>query len=214
MNKKLITTVAIAVAAVIVIVLAVFAVIKGIKPANKPQEDNPSSQISSQGTDSGTENDKTPSADSGTENGGSQNTGSEGQTSETASTVETHKGKIVEVPVVIKDNPGIVMANFDVEYDAQKFEYTGYKGGTLFKDYEINAAQKGKITLVVYSNDKLWSDTNSNGTVITLKFKVKDNVEAGEYAVTVKRPAGDVMLINAAEQEVSANLFAKAIVVK
>ncbi len=213
MNKKLITTVAIAVAAVIVIVLAVFAVIKGIKPANKPQEDDPSSQISSQGTDSGVENDKTP--DSGTENGGgSQNTDSEGQISETASTVETHKGKIVEVPVVIKDNPGIVMANFDVEYDAQKFEYTGYKGGTLFKDYEINAAQKGKITLVVYSNDKLWSDTNSNGTVITLKFKVKDNVEAGEYAVTVKRPAGDVMLINAAEQEVSANLFAKAIVVK
>ena len=233
MNKKLITGICLSVAAVIVIIVAIFAVSSSIKPS-EPKDPETSSvtqgsqQTNASETDSKTQDGVAETHSSGQSNGsgssssqgssdGSSSTSSGSSSSQgevTTPPVEAEKGENFSVPIVIKENPGMVMAHIEIRYDANKFEYQGYGKGNIFKDYDIVDNKKGKISLVTYSEDSLFVDTDRNGTLIALNFKAKPNVEAGEYKITVTKPATDVMFVNAAEQEVTARVYGKSIIVK
>ena len=97
----------------------------------------------------------------------------------------------IEVPVVITENTGFMAVKLSVEYD-DALQFTGWKEGTVFPnvDGENTANQTStksedlaKNPFTVYYVDAYGEDNTSTGTLITLKFKVAEDVAAGDYKV-------------------------------
>lgn len=90
------------------------------------------------------------------------------------SSAEAECGDEVTIKVSIKNNPGIAMLELPISYDTtrlEKVQFTasGLPGGMV----ESTAVWIGT------------GDSTYNGTILTLKFKVKENAPAGNAAVSV-----------------------------
>lgn len=94
----------------------------------------------------------------------------------------------ITLTVNIDSNPGIAAYNFCVVYDTDILSYTGYTKGFL-KDYNvINHSDKGYITFVNCES----KNYKNNGTIISLKFKVRDNAPAGTHKVGIENINRDI----------------------
>ncbi len=90
-------------------------------------------------------------------------------------------GESVEIPVMLKTNPGIASAAFTVSYNAASLELTSIKKGDVFSGGTFNGdTEKNLIQWYDVSGNK---DTTATGTIFTLGFKVKETAEAGKYDV-------------------------------
>lgn len=170
MNKKIW---AIVVAAVVVVVAAVFGILalfgnfKVAESGKKENTSNSSSQIS--------EDDK---------NNGSESTSDK---SDDTSSVQVTDDGIVTVPVVITKNPGMVAAQVFLEYDADTFDYVDCKNGKILDEFD-SAYDKGTVNCLLTANlEKSSKDVKTNGTLFTLKLKVKENAKSGNYTVKVNK---------------------------
>lgn len=90
--------------------------------------------------------------------------------------VEGKAGETVEIPVRIKNNPGICNFTLDVVYDETKLQYNGATVNKNFASY----ITEGEY--IVW-----WDMANStyNGEIFTLSFTVLDTVQGGETAVSI-----------------------------
>lgn len=90
-------------------------------------------------------------------------------------------GDFVEVPVKIENNPGIWGAQIIVEYDSKFLTFDSFSAGTVFEQCEANGADGNVAVLATHSvtKDGL-KNTSDDGTIITLKFKIKVTATDGE----------------------------------
>ncbi len=90
-------------------------------------------------------------------------------------------GKNIDVQISIADNPGILAMAFCIGYDNTVLEYTGYTKGYLTNYNVMDHNDKGIVSFVSVEE----KDISLNGTIITLKFKIKDTAALGEYPITI-----------------------------
>ncbi len=107
-------------------------------------------------------------------------------------------GYIVNVPITVTENPGFLTVGMEVTYPTE-FTLTGWSEGTVFPVTETNpeeGPQRSSANLTSYRADDLalnpftvmyftYESNNTNeGELITLTFKVPENIELGEYEIS------------------------------
>lgn len=91
-------------------------------------------------------------------------------------------GSVINVDLSIKNNPGIIAMAFCVEYDATSFEYIDYTEGYLTNYTITNHSDKGIVSFVSVEDRNI----KTNGTFLTLNFKIKATAENGTYYFVIK----------------------------
>ena len=104
-----------------------------------------------------------------------------------AQTVKGNPGQTVSVTVSIENNPGIIAAKLNVNYDNEKIKLVGVTNGGIFG---AEAFEPGNnLSLVPYSI--LWEDglaavnNTSDGTLVTLTFEIDVSTEAGTVPIEI-----------------------------
>lgn len=90
-------------------------------------------------------------------------------------------GTVVNVPISIKDNPGILAMAFCVLYDNSVFEYVDYTKGYLTNYTLTNHSEKGIVSFVNVEEQNMFN----NDTMITLSFKIKEDAAYKKYDITL-----------------------------
>ena len=108
-------------------------------------------------------------------------------------------GETVTVNISVKDNPGMAVLAFDVEYNT---EHLTLKNVTHFDDvFAKNNFTAGKTDKQPYKVLALYSSGNrsTNGTLLALSFYIKDTAPSGTYDINLT----NFECYNIDEQEVS-----------
>lgn len=103
-------------------------------------------------------------------------------------TVKSIVGDEVVVPVLIKENPGIMAVTISVTYDPTALEYVSHYYGNVFDDYTIANHTDRKLVRVVICGI---TNKRKDGTIISLKFRVTKDAKAELTPITVKYTKGD-----------------------
>ena len=108
-------------------------------------------------------------------------------------------GDVVTMKVTLSNSKPVCVVNPTVEYDAEKLEFVSATNGDVFPSgaFMIGEAHEGKVRILYYNGV---TNTQKNGTVCTLKFKVLKG--ATGYA-DVKLDFPENSVVNAKEQAVS-----------
>lgn len=91
-------------------------------------------------------------------------------------------GSTVSVPINVTADSYIGNGNFIIEYDSSVFESAGYSAGKLIKNAELTVDEEyadGKINISFNSKTNITSE----GTLITLNFKVKKHIASTEVSM-------------------------------
>lgn len=101
-------------------------------------------------------------------------------------------GKEIEVKLSVSGNAGISSAKFTVQYDTNALEFIGSTpAGTIppvfnLLDYNLDPIEydPGILTYnITQKDDRVVTESNRNGDIVILKFKIKDYKE-GNYAIS------------------------------
>ncbi|MEE0958085.1 MAG: cohesin domain-containing protein [Ruminococcus sp.] len=98
--------------------------------------------------------------------------------------VTAQPGKSVDVAVMITHNSGIAGMTLDVDYDKNALTLTAVKDGGILGSNTHKPELTSPYTLS-WSNDTIMNNITANGTIATLTFEVKENVDAGDYPITL-----------------------------
>ncbi len=112
------------------------------------------------------------------------------------------QGEIVEVDVVLENNPGINTFSLGFEYDKTKLN---------LNNVTLNGNLGGQF---IYVEKAVWlngEDVNYNGVILTLEFTVLDSAESGDTKVRVTYAPGDISNYN--EQNVNCKIVAGEITI-
>lgn len=99
-------------------------------------------------------------------------------------------GENIDIPVYIKDNPGLMGYKLTISYDQSVFtpvkvtQGIALKGG-IFND-SIDTSKKNEF-VVLWSNS---SNISDNGLLFTVNFKT-NSAAKGEYTITIKYSQND-----------------------
>ena len=104
-----------------------------------------------------------------------------GDTTITIGTAKAMTGDVVEIPVSIEKNHGIWGGQILIDYDSDNLSFVSVSKGTVFDECEINDAGGCVALLVTQSALK---NTNNNGDIVILKFKVKVSADKGEQSLS------------------------------
>ena len=106
-------------------------------------------------------------------------------------TLEAEAGDQISVPVLLKNNPGIVSARLKVGYDASALELIAPETGKTSEfagDFPANGYSWGQLTgnpFVINFCDGASYENYTYELLATLTFKVKDGAAAGTYPLTL-----------------------------
>ncbi len=122
-------------------------------------------------------------------------------------------GDTVNVTLRILNNPGIAGAKFTINYD-EKLTLQSATVGEAFSALDYTAP--GKLTSPCsFSWDSLDAESKTDGTVVTLTFKVANTAVVGSsLAVNCTYTDGDVFSGNATMDDVSLNIVNGNVIVK
>jgi len=101
--------------------------------------------------------------------------------------VKGNPGQTVDITVSIDNNPGIIAAKLNINYDSNKIKLVGVNNGEIFGAGAFFPGNN--LNLLPYSI--LWEDglapaNNTNdGTLVTLTFEIDENAEVGAVPVTI-----------------------------
>ncbi len=175
MNKKIIIAIVAAIVALALIITAAVVIIKKVD-INAPKDG--SSSIVSGNVDESSDDKQT---DSSNDNKGGSSKGDKDKTPHVNAEKDDAKiGDIVDVPIKITENPGMLAGSFVFEYDKDALEYVDYEKGNILDEYDVNASN-GKIICIISSSGL--EDIKKTGTLIEFQFKVKDGAKKGDYAI-------------------------------
>lgn len=99
----------------------------------------------------------------------------------TISSESAMPGDSVTLTIDISNNPGIMAMAFCITYDNSALEYTAYSKGYLSSNTIKNHSEKGHISFVNVEN----SDKATNGTMLSVIFKVKGDATPGKYTISL-----------------------------
>ena len=99
-------------------------------------------------------------------------------------TVESGAGKTVSVSISLKNNPGLVTMQLQVEYDStvltlKQVQDNGLLGST------IHNPTLGSPYTLRWANNTAAADFTANGAVVTLIFEISEDAEEGYCPITV-----------------------------
>ena len=115
----------------------------------------------------------------------------------TVDSVTAHAGDEISVKVYVKNNPGFMYMKVRMYYDPSVLEFLGAENGTVSTDaFEIGAKTGDLMEAFIWNTS---SDATGDGLLVTLKFKVAENAEVGEYSIK----ASPVEAYNYNEDEVT-----------
>jgi len=101
--------------------------------------------------------------------------------------VKGNPGQTVDVTVSIDNNPGIIAAKLNINYDSNKINLVGINNGEIFGAGTFFPGNN--LNLLPYSI--LWEDglapanNTTDGTLVTLTFEIDENAEVGAVPVTI-----------------------------
>ena len=102
----------------------------------------------------------------------------------TVENVTAHAGDEISVKIYVKNNPGFMYMKVRMYYDPNVLEYIGAENGTVSTDaFEIGAKTGTLMEAFLWSTS---ADATGDGLLVTVKFKVAENAEAGDYAVEAR----------------------------
>ena len=117
------------------------------------------------------------------------------------------KGATVNVPVTIKNNPGISGAALTVSYDKSVLTLNSVQKGSVFATGTYSADTSTGVVIWYHTEN-----ITDNGTLFTLQFAVNSNAGVGRYPVTVGLREGKATnLTNADSASVSAEFLSGAL---
>lgn len=122
----------------------------------------------------------------------------EGTLNITVSTVEAKQGDEVTVTVSLSNNPGIAGLNLGIEYDSTVLEKVSFEGTGLPE--------------ILIGTNAVWIATENsdyNGALLLLKFKVKDDAVPGQAEVAIICN----QIINDTPESVPANIIAGGVII-
>lgn len=104
----------------------------------------------------------------------------------TASNVSAERGNTVSVAIALNGNPGIWGIKFKVAYDHSALTLSSVKNGNIFTNDDVTLPESlDKEQFVYYACSNELKNITTNGTVVTLKFKVSENAAYSKYPITV-----------------------------
>lgn len=100
------------------------------------------------------------------------------------SDVSARAGSTIKVDINIKNNPGITAFNFVVDFPTEVLTLTNVEYKDLFSSRALGSKNlTSPFTISWFSAGS--EDETANGVIATLTFLVKENVEAGNYPITL-----------------------------
>lgn len=109
--------------------------------------------------------------------------------------VSAKPGDEITIPVSYVENPGVYVMRVTVSYDTRVVEFLEISQSASDKfNYTINSDQEGKL-IVVMDGQRIGNVTNDI-KLFDLKFKVKEDAEAGRALFPVYCPQGDATSLN------------------
>lgn len=103
------------------------------------------------------------------------------------SNVKATPGSTVVVPILVKNNPGIIAAKIGIKYDTSKLTLISAKDNNLF-GYETVSFSNNTNSMpywITWEDYSAFDNYVNNGTVVYVTFKVKENVELGMTPITI-----------------------------
>lgn len=97
------------------------------------------------------------------------------------SNVSAAAGDTVTINIDISNNPGIMGMMFRITYDSNSLQYSSYQKGYLSSYTVKDHSDKGYISFVNVES----KDVSTDGTIISIIFKVTDNATAGKHIITL-----------------------------
>ncbi len=120
---------------------------------------------------------------------------------------EAIPGELMEVPIVITSNPGIISIKVQVSYDSSLFTLEEAKTGD-FKGVSFGPLTQNPVT--VNWMDALHPDNTTCGNLAVLVFRVNPHAPAGDTRMSVSASEKDVF--NFQLQQVPVNPIADALI--
>ncbi len=114
----------------------------------------------------------------------------------TVGSVKSAKDTTVNVPVVIKNNPGIAMMALTVDYDSSVLTLEGVTDGGILGISMHSPDYENDPYTLYWSNPTATENFTSNGTIATLSFKLKSGAELGKYPITISYDYDSEDIIN------------------
>ena len=92
-------------------------------------------------------------------------------------------GETVGIPITLKSNPGMWGGALYIEYNSDELRFVGCENGEVFDDCQAN--EEDGVLAILITNDAT-EDTEENGVIATLNFKIKVSADEGKYEVKFK----------------------------
>jgi len=105
-------------------------------------------------------------------------------------------GDIVNVPITIENNPGIISMRLYLDYDASKLELVGVKNGTVLGD-PVHGNNLNKMPYTLFWPDN--GNTNNitgNGEIAKLQFRIKEATPVTPITLTYDLADDDIHNFN------------------
>ncbi len=95
-------------------------------------------------------------------------------------------GDTVEIPIVLDNNPGIFGCQIIIDYDSDNFSFVSITNGGIFDFCESNDTGDSVAVLAYTISDKAkLENTDQNGAVAKLQFKIKTSATKGEHKIKI-----------------------------
>lgn len=114
------------------------------------------------------------------------------------SNAEGKPGDVVEVYVTAENNPGIVVAGFDVKYDTEAFKLIEVIDGTVWGDEMHSPDLTAYPYTLVWFNPTITENITADGILATLKFEILETTKKGTYPLKIsyKPENADILDVN------------------
>ncbi len=106
----------------------------------------------------------------------------------TIGSTAANTGDEISIPIDISENPGIMAITISITYNSKSLQFIEFLEGKVIKDYTVvDHPDKNIIRFVSCES----TNRRRNDTLITLRFKVKDNAEWEFSKIDIKYSQGD-----------------------
>ena len=126
----------------------------------------------------------------------------------TVDTKTAYPGETVNIDLTLSGNTGIIAAIFTLEYDKNRIELIGAEDKSLLEG-AVFSESYDKYPYKMLWNSSSAENFTSDGTLVTLTFKVKGNAQKGDANIKITYNADDVFdkdLENVAVKIINGNI--------
>ncbi len=97
-------------------------------------------------------------------------------------------GDTIEINVSLKNNPGLNSLRFEMPIDPAVFEFVGADySNSIFKADNLSSFDKSTNTFKLNrANDDLFANVDIDGSICSIKLKIKNNAKNGDYDIEAK----------------------------